>query len=91
MEVVLRVPHIRKGSVQVRFEILEYLYYQARPQLRTHIWRRATSLSYDDFLKHLKYLEDRGLIEEREAGYYKLTKKGREIYDKLREVLPTIF
>jgi hypothetical protein len=47
------MPRARKGLVQIRFEILEYLYYNLGPQPRTHIWRKATTLSYDDFQKHL--------------------------------------
>jgi len=89
--VVLLVPKIRKGSVQVRFEILEYLYYESSPQLKTHIWRKATSLSYDDFLKHLKYLGGKQLVGELEPGYFKITRKGKDTYDKLRESLPSIF
>ncbi|RJS86477.1 hypothetical protein CW701_02295 [Candidatus Bathyarchaeota archaeon] len=80
----------RKGAVQIRFEILEYLYFNPAPQPRTHIWRRATTLSYDDFLKHLNYLKERGLVEEDEEGNCYISKRGREIYDRLREVLPSI-
>jgi predicted transcriptional regulator len=80
----------RKGAVQIRFEILEYLYYNPGPQPRTHIWRRATTLSYDDFLKHLGYLMERGLVVEDEDGNCHISKRGREVYDKLREVLPSI-
>lgn len=80
----------RKGAVQIRFEILEYLYYNPESQPRTHIWRRATTLSYDDFLKHLNYLKEKGLILLDEAGNCYISKSGREIYDRLREVLPSI-
>lgn len=80
----------RKGAVQIRFEILEYLYFNPEPQPRTHIWRRATTLSYDDFLKHLNYLKGRGLIEEDGEGNCYISKRGREIYDRLREILPSI-
>ncbi|OYT44328.1 hypothetical protein CW711_06100 [Candidatus Bathyarchaeota archaeon] len=84
------MPRVRKGAVQIRFEILEYLYYKREPQLRTYIWRRATSLSYDDFLKHLSYLKEKGLIEETDDGFCKLTEEGRRIYDELRRILPSI-
>jgi len=80
----------RKGAVQIRFEILEYLYFNPEPQPRTHIWRRATTLSYDDFLKHLNYLKERGLVEEGEEGNCYISKRGREIYERLREALPSI-
>jgi len=76
--------------VQIRFEILEYLYYNPAPQPRTHIWRRATTLSYDDFLKHLSYLKGRGLIIEDDDGDSYISKEGRGVYDKLRRVLPSI-
>lgn len=76
--------------VQIRFEILEYLYYNPRPQPRTHIWRKATTLSYDDFLKHLAYLVDKGLVEDDGDGNSLVTKAGREVFDKLRTVLPSI-
>ena len=76
--------------VQIRFEILEYLYYNPRPQPRTHIWRKATTLSYDDFLKHLAYLVDKGLVEDAGDGNSLVTKAGREVFDKLRTVLPSI-
>lgn len=57
------MPRMRKGEVQIRFEILEFLYYGGE-QLRTHVWRKATSLSYDDFLKHLSFLKEKGLVED---------------------------
>ncbi len=84
------MPKVRKSAVQIRFEILEFLYYKREPQLRTYIWRKATSLSYDDFLKHLSYLKERNLVEETEDGLCKITEKGRRIYDELRNALPSI-
>jgi predicted transcriptional regulator len=81
---------IRKGAAQIRFEILEFLYYNSRPQLRTYIWRRATTLSYDDFLKHLSYLKERELVEETNDGHCLLTKEGQQIYKDLRNSLPSI-
>ena len=81
---------MRKGAVQIRFEILEFLYYNKAPQLRTYVWRKATSLSYDDFLKHLSYLEDKGLVEETEDGSCKITYKGKEVFDELRNALTSI-
>lgn len=84
------MPAARKGAVQIRFEILEYLYYSPEPQPRTHVWRKATSMSYDDFQKHLSYLIGRGLIEEDEENSCSITRKGRAIYDELRKVLPSI-
>lgn len=84
------MPRARKGVVQIRFEILEYLYFNAGPQPKTHIWRRATTLSYDDFQKHLGYLKDRGLVEEDEDGNSYISGEGREVFDKLRRVLPSI-
>jgi len=80
---------IRKDVVQIRFEILEYLNYAPKPQLRTYVWRRATTLSYDDFLRHLTYLEERGLINEQD-GLLELSEQGRNTYNKLREALPSI-
>jgi len=80
---------LRKGAAQIRFEILEYLFYDVKPQLPTHIWRKATSLSYDDFLKHLSYLNEKGLVKETD-GHYKLTSEGRKIYVELRDSLPSI-
>ena len=81
---------VRKSAVQIRFEILEFLYYASRPQLRTHIWRKATTLAYDDFLKHLQFLKERGLVSEDENGRCKLTPEGRRIYVELRKALPSI-
>ena len=80
----------RKGAIQIRFEILEYLFYNGGPQPRTYVWRRATSLSYDDFLKHLSYLVDKGFISETDEGHCLLTRKGRQIYVELRKSLPSI-
>jgi predicted transcriptional regulator len=85
------VPAARKGPVQIRFEILEYLYFNPTPQPRTHIWRKATTMSYDDFQKHLNYLKERELIQEDENGSSTITEAGRTIYDELRRALPTIF
>ena len=84
------MPRARKGLVQIRFEILEYLYYNPEPQLRTHVWRRATTLSYDDFQKHLSYLVKKGLVAEREEGHCVITQEGRVIYNKLHSVLSNI-
>jgi predicted transcriptional regulator len=80
----------RKGAVQIRFEILEYLFYNREPQPRTYVWRKATSLSYDDFLKHLSYLREKNLVEETDEGQCRLTEKGRSIYVELRKSLPSI-
>jgi predicted transcriptional regulator len=85
------VPRMRKGAVQIRFEILEFLYYHGgKLQLRTYVWRKATSLSYDDFLRHFSYLKDKGLIVETEDGSCKITKKGRRIYEELQHALQSI-
>ena len=84
------MPRIRKGAIQIRFEILEFLFYNRTPQLRTYIWRKATSLSYDDFLKHLSYLKERNLVKETDDGYCSLTTEGRKIYEELQNSLPSI-
>lgn len=81
---------MRKGAVQIRFEILEFLFFSSKPQLRTYVWRKATNLSYDDFLKHLVYLKDKGLLKETEGGHCSLTEEGRRIYIELRKSLPSI-
>ncbi len=81
---------IRKNAVQIRFEILEYLFFNSKPQLRTVIWRKSTNLSYDDFLKHLSYLEEKKLVKETADGYSSLTEEGRKIYIDLRKSLPSI-
>ena len=81
---------MRKGGVQIRFEILEFMYYNGEPQLRTVVWRKATSLSYDDFLKHLAYLEEKALVEETKDGLCKITGRGRKVYDELRNALQSI-
>ncbi len=81
---------IRKNAVQIRFEILEYLFFNSKPQLRTVIWRKSTNLSYDDFLKHLSYLEEKKLVKETAEGYSSLTEEGRKIYIDLRKSLPSI-
>lgn len=83
------MPARRKGVVQIRFEILEYLYYNSPPQPRTHVWRRATTLSYDDFVKHLEALVEKGLISA-EEGDLLITSEGRGVYDRLKQVLFTI-
>jgi predicted transcriptional regulator len=80
----------RKGSVQIRFEILEYLFFSGKNQLRTHVWRKATDVSYDDFLKHLTYLKDKGFVQETAEGQILLTAEGRKIYTNLRDSLPSL-
>jgi predicted transcriptional regulator len=80
----------RKEAVQIRFEILEFLFVSDKPQPRTYIWRKATNLSYDDFLKHLAYIVDKKLVKETEDGYYSLTAEGRRIYIELHKLLPSI-
>jgi predicted transcriptional regulator len=81
---------VRKSAVQIRFEILEYLFFNSKPQLRTVIWRKSTNVSYDDFLKHLAFLEERKLTKESAEGYYTLTEDGRKLYVELRKSLPSI-
>lgn len=80
----------RKNAVQIRFEILEYLFFNAKLQLRTVIWRKSTNLSYDDFLKHLNFLQEKNLVKENEDGYCSLTNEGRKLYVELRKSLPSI-
>jgi len=80
----------RKGSVQIRFEILEYLFFAGKNQLRTHVWRKATDASYDDFLKHLSYLKEKGFVNENTEGHVLLTIEGRKIYTSLRDALPSL-
>ena len=80
----------RKSAVQIRFEILEYMFFNSKPQVRTVIWRKSTNLSYDDFLKHLIYLEGKGLIKETADGNCHLTPEGRNLYVELRKSLPSI-
>jgi len=81
---------IRKSAVQIRFEILEYLFFNSKNQLRTVIWRKSTNVSYDDFLKHLAFLEEKQLIKETPEGYCMLTAQGRGLYIELRKSLPSI-
>jgi hypothetical protein len=80
----------RKGSVQIRFEILEFLFFAAKPQLRTHVWRKATDVSYDDFLKHLIYLKEKEFVNETSDGLLLLSAEGRKIYSNLRDALPSL-
>jgi predicted transcriptional regulator len=54
----------RKSAVQIRFEILEYLFFNSKNQLRMTVWRKSTNLSYDDFLKHLTFLEEKQLVKD---------------------------
>ncbi|MFH0896841.1 MAG: winged helix-turn-helix domain-containing protein [Candidatus Bathyarchaeota archaeon] len=83
------MPRMKKGEVQIRFEILEFLYFSEK-QLRTHVWRKATSLSYDDFLKYLSFLKEKGLLDEDESGLCSITEKGREVYNELQKALSSI-
>jgi predicted transcriptional regulator len=85
-----QMARMRKSAVQIRFEILEYLFFNGNPQLRTVVWRKSTNLSYDDFLKHLEYLKEKKLIRETEAGASLLTEEGRKLYLDLRKSLPSI-
>ena len=84
------LPGSRKGGVQIRFEILEHLYYSPKPQPRTHVWRKATTLSYDDFQKHLAFLVDKGLVEDLGEEGCSITEEGRAIYEKLRTTLNSL-
>ncbi len=86
----VRMADKRKGSVQIRFEILEFLFFADKPQLRTHLWRKATDVSYDDFLKHLIYLREKGFVNETSEGQILLTAEGRKIYINLRDSLPSL-
>ena len=79
----------RKGSVQIRLEILEHLYYSAEPEPRTHVWRRATTLSYDDFQRHLAFLSGKGLVADSEEGLA-ITGEGRTVYERLRSALGSL-
>lgn len=79
----------RKSPVQIRFEILEFLFYNAGAHSRTSLWRHATQLSYDDFQKYLDYLKGKGFLQESGEGI-RLSAEGRNVYVKLRETLPSI-
>jgi len=81
---------MRKSAVQIRFEILEFLFFNGKPQLRTGVWRKSTNLSYDDFLKHLAYLKEKKLVKETDQGFCLLTEEGRNLYLDLRKSLPSI-
>jgi predicted transcriptional regulator len=84
------VGRMRKSAVQIRFEILEFLFFNTKPQLRTAVWRKSTNLSYDDFLKHLEYLKEKKLIRETADGTCLLTEEGRMLYVDLRKSLPSL-
>ena len=85
------MPRMRKSAVQIRFEILEFLYYHGSSlQLRTYVWRKATSLSYDDFQKHFLYMKEKGLVDETSDGSCKITNNGRRVYEELRNSLSSI-
>jgi predicted transcriptional regulator len=86
----MNMARLRKNAVQIRFEILEYLFFNNKAQLRTVVWRKSTSLSYDDFLKHLLYLEEKKLVKESVEGHCGLTEEGRRLYIELRKSLPSI-
>ena len=75
--------------MEIRFEILEFLFYNAGVHSRTSLWRRATQLSYDDFQKYLDYLKGKGYVEEVDEGI-RLSNAGKEVYMKLRETLPSL-
>ncbi len=81
------MPGPRKGAVQIRFEILEYLYYAPQFAPRTHVWRKATTLSYDDFQKHLAYLAGKSLVVDNGEEGVAITVGGRVIYEKLRTAI----
>jgi predicted transcriptional regulator len=81
---------MRKSAVQIRFEILEFFFFNSKPQLRTAVWRKSTNMSYDDFLKHLEYLKEKQLVRETEQGTCMLTEEGRRIYLDLRKSLPSL-
>lgn len=75
--------------MEIRFEILEFLFYNAGKHSRTSLWRRATQLSYDDFQKYLDFLKVKGFVEESDDGI-RLSVEGRDVYVKLRDTLPSI-
>ena len=79
----------RKSPVQIRFEILEFLFYNVGTHSKSSLWRHATQLSYDDFQKYLDYLRGKGFIDESDAGI-RLSTEGRNVYLKLREILPSL-
>jgi predicted transcriptional regulator len=83
------VQRSRKSPVEIRFEILEFLFYNAGKHSRTSLWRRATQLSYDDFQKYLNFLKEKGYVEESEEGI-RLSIEGKNVYIRLRETLPSI-
>jgi predicted transcriptional regulator len=86
----LQMGRMRKGAAQIRFEILEFMFFNAKPQLRTKVWRKSTNLSYDDFLKHLAFLVEKKLVKENEDEGCTLPEEGRLLYLELRKSLPSI-
>ena len=81
---------LRKGAAQIRFEILEFMFFNSNPHLRTIVWRKSTNLSYDDFLKHLAFLVEKKFVKENIEVGCSLTEEGRKIYLELRKALPSI-
>jgi len=79
----------RKSPVEIRFEILEFLFYNVGAHSRTSLWRRATQLSYDDFQKYLDFLKEKRYVEEGEEGV-RLSIEGKNVYMKLRDTLPSL-
>jgi len=75
--------------VEIRFEILEFLFYNVGAHSRTSLWRRATQLSYDDFQKYLDFLKEKRYVEEGEEGV-RLSIEGKNVYMKLRDTLPSL-
>lgn len=65
------------------------MFYKAGPHSRTSLWRHATQLSYDDFQKYLEYMKQKGFVQETE-GEIRLSQAGMEVYQKLRDALPSI-
>ena len=90
LSVWLQMVRMRKDAAQIRFEILEFLFFNPKMQLRTVVWRKSTNLSYDDFLKHLAFLVEKNLVKETQEGGCALTEEGRRLYIELRKSLPSI-
>lgn len=78
-----QTPSLRRPDIYVLCRIIERLWKENGPMLRTHL-QLASNMSYDSLVRYLDWMEDRNLValERAEDGHevVVLTEKGRKAY-----------
>jgi len=86
------VAPMEKPDLYVLARLLERLWREDRPMLRTHL-QVAANLNFDVLTKYLEWMSERGWVEYQENGGHQMvsiTKMGRDVFAKLVQVMSEV-